>query len=276
MNPGKSHRALWPVSWRWCSISDKACSNGIGVSPEAFASLQARISSRSSNSSRIFSYSSILMTTATFSPRSLTTNWRSFPMQISPRAVYSRAEGRAIQTEEVCSKVSFVSGGRDLQNGEEGFLRNVDLADALHAALAFFLLFEEFAFAGNVSAVALGENIFADGRNGFARNHAAANRGLDRHFKHLARNQFSQARDQVAPALRRKLAMDDQRQPVDWCARDQHIPVDEAGFAIVRDAIIQRSVAAGSGFQSVGEVEHDFVQRQFRGEHESRRRQLLE
>src|SRR5260370_1966753 len=267
MNPGKSHRALWPVSWRWCSISDKACSNGIGVSPEAFASLQARISSRSSNSSRIFSYSSILMTTATFSPRSLTTNWRSFPMQISPRAVYSRAEGRAIQTEEVCSKVSFVSGGRDLQNGEEGFLRNVDLADALHAALAFFLLFEEFAFAGNVSAVALGENIFADGRNGFARNHAAANRGLDRHFKHLARNQFSQARDQVAPAFRRKLAMDDQRQRVDRFARDQHIQFDWVGFATVREVIIERAVAALSRFHACVEIEHAIPQPQFLPHH---------
>src|SRR5260370_11799654 len=184
MNPGKSHRALCLVSWRWCSSSDKACCSGIGVSPEAFASLQARISSRSSNSSRIFSYSSILMTTATFSPRSLTTNWRSFPMQISPRAVYSRAEGRAIQTEEVCSKVSFVSGGRDLQNGEEGFLRNVDLADALHAALAFFLFFEELAFARNVSTIALGENIFADCRPRFPPNDPHSLSRPDPHFQH--------------------------------------------------------------------------------------------
>src|SRR6266581_86954 len=229
---------------RFRRFSAKACSRGIGVSPKAFASLQARISSRSSNSSRIFSYSSILMTTATFSPRSLTTNWRSFPMQISPRAVYSRAEGRAIQTEEACSKVSFVSGGRDLQNGEEGFLRNVDLADALHAALAFFLLFEEFAFAGNISAVTFGENIFADGRDGFARNHAAANRRLNRHLKHLARNQFSQTRYQFAPAFRRKVAMDDQRQRIHWLAGDQHVQLDQVGFAIVREVIIERSVAA--------------------------------
>src|SRR5258707_13328795 len=62
-----------------------------------------------------------------------------------------------------------VVGGRgDLEHGEEGFLRNVDLADALHAALAFFLLFEEFTLARDVSSVALGENIFADSREGFA------------------------------------------------------------------------------------------------------------
>jgi len=57
----------------------------------------------------------------------------------------------------------FVIGGRgNFENGEEGFLRNIDLAYALHAALPFFLFFEEFAFARNVSAVALGENILGE------------------------------------------------------------------------------------------------------------------
>jgi len=52
-----------------------------------------------------------------------------------------------------------VGRGSHFQNGEEGFLRDVHLADALHAALAFFLLFEEFAFARDVSAIAFGENV---------------------------------------------------------------------------------------------------------------------
>src|SRR5438093_4053702 len=99
----------------------------------------------------------------------------------------------------------FFVGGGNFEDGEEGFLRDVHLADALHAALAFFLFFEEFAFARNVAAVAFGENVFANRRNGFARNHAAADGSLDRHFKHLTRNQFSQTRYQFAPALRRKV-----------------------------------------------------------------------
>ena len=74
-------------------------------------------------------------------------------------------------------------------------MRDVHLSDALHALLAFFLFFEEFAFAGNISAVAFGENVLADGGDGFARDHAASDRGLNGHFKHLARNQFSQSRD---------------------------------------------------------------------------------
>jgi hypothetical protein len=89
----------YPVSHlRFRRFSARACSKGIGVSPRARASSHARTSSRSSSSSRIFSYSSMLIMTATFSPRSFTTNWRSFPMEISLTSVYSRAEERAIQT----------------------------------------------------------------------------------------------------------------------------------------------------------------------------------
>src|SRR6266581_9328886 len=62
----------------------------------------------------------------------------------------------------------FIRGGH-FQHREEGFLRNIHLADALHAALAFFLLFEEFAFARDIAAVAFGQHVFADGRDGFAR-----------------------------------------------------------------------------------------------------------
>src|SRR6266851_749648 len=65
-------------------ISVMAWSNGMGVSPDASASSKARMSSSSSSSSRIFSYSSMLRTTATFSPRSFTTNWRSFPIESLP------------------------------------------------------------------------------------------------------------------------------------------------------------------------------------------------
>ena len=81
---------------RFLRISARACSSGMPVSPEAFASSYARISSRSSSSSRIFSYSSMLRTTATFSPRSFTTNWRSFPIGNSRKIVYSRAVRRTI------------------------------------------------------------------------------------------------------------------------------------------------------------------------------------
>src|SRR6266851_4253429 len=106
----------------------------------------------------------------------------------------------------------FVVGGGNLEDREERFLRNIHLADALHALLAFLLFFEELALARDVAAVALGENVFADRRDRFARNHAAADRGLNRHFKQLPRNQFSKAGHEFAAALVGMFAVANQRQ----------------------------------------------------------------
>src|SRR4051812_10218036 len=47
----------------------------------------------------------------------------------------------------------------DLQDREEGFLRNLHGAHLLHAFLAGLLLFQQLAFAGDVAAVALGEHV---------------------------------------------------------------------------------------------------------------------
>src|ERR1035441_3977520 len=57
-----------------------------------------------------------------------------------------------------------------LQQGEERLLRNVDFADALHPLLAFLLLFEQFALAADIAAVALGDNILADRGDRLSRN----------------------------------------------------------------------------------------------------------
>ncbi len=50
----------------------------------------------------------------------------------------------------------------EFEDGEEGLLGDFDAADGLHALLALFLLFEQFAFAGNVAAVAFGGDVFAE------------------------------------------------------------------------------------------------------------------
>src|SRR5262249_37112973 len=57
-----------------------------------------------------------------------------------------------------------VTGGDLLpkpQQGEERFLRDFHPSNLLHSFLAFFLLFEQLAFARDVSAVALGGDILA-------------------------------------------------------------------------------------------------------------------
>src|ERR1700733_741753 len=79
-----------------------------------------------------------------------------------------------------------------LQRCDEGLLRDVDLAELAHALLALFLFLKELALAGHVAAVALGGDVLAEGAHGFARDNLAANRRLDRHLKHVRRNELLQ------------------------------------------------------------------------------------
>ncbi len=79
------------------------------------------------------------------------------------------------------------------ENSHEGFLRNFDAADHLHALLALFLLLQQFAFARDIAAITFGKHVFTHGFDGFAGDDARANSGLDGHFKELARNELAQA-----------------------------------------------------------------------------------
>src|SRR5204863_8905268 len=90
--------------------------------------------------------------------RSRSRRHRRHPAPPLPLEYGSKEEGRTVKQilHPNGEELLVVVGGSYFENGEEGFLRDVHLADALHAALAFFLFFEEFAFAGNVATVALG------------------------------------------------------------------------------------------------------------------------
>src|SRR3979411_1921717 len=61
-----------------------------------------------------------------------------------------------------------------LEHREERFLRDLDPADALHALLAFLLLFEQLPLAGDVAAIALREHVLAHRLDGLAGDDAAA------------------------------------------------------------------------------------------------------
>jgi hypothetical protein len=51
-----------------------------------------------------------------------------------------------------------------LQRGDEGFLRDLDLAELPHLLLAFLLLVQQLALARDVAAVALGGHVLAQAR----------------------------------------------------------------------------------------------------------------
>src|SRR6185369_9787570 len=76
----------------------------------------------------------------------------------------------------------------DFQNGEEGFLRDLDAANFLHPLLAFFLLLEQLAFARDVAAVTLRNHVLAERLHRLTRDHFVPYRGLNRHLERLSRN----------------------------------------------------------------------------------------
>src|ERR1700675_2798416 len=92
-----------------------------------------------------------------------------------------------------------------LQHRHEGLLRDLDRSHSLHPFLPFLLLLQELAFARDVAAVALRQDILPHRRDRLARDHFAAYRRLKRNYEHLARDDRLQLLDQLA-ALGLRLA----------------------------------------------------------------------
>lgn len=73
------------------------------------------------------------------------------------------------------------------QQAGESVRRDVDVAHPAHSLLAVFLFLQQFFLARDVSAVALGENIFAHRGDGFSSDDFTRERGLHGDFEHLSR-----------------------------------------------------------------------------------------
>src|SRR5437899_11094958 len=109
----------------------------------------------------------------------------------------------------------------NLEDREEGFLRDLHGPHLLHSLLPLLLLLEELAFARDVATVTLGRHVLAERANRLARDHLGADRGLDHDLDQLARDQLLELlRDLPAP-LERLVAMDDDRE------RIHRLPVQE-------------------------------------------------
>src|SRR5690348_9447971 len=74
------------------------------------------------------------------------------------------------------------------EHRDEGLLRNLHGTHHLHALLALLLLLQQLPLTGDVTAVALGEDVLADGADGLAGDHAGADGGLDRYLEGLPRD----------------------------------------------------------------------------------------
>ena len=163
----------------------------------------------------------------------------------------------------------------DVEHREERLLRHLDRADLLHALLALLLVLEQLALARDVAAVALCEHVLAARLHRLARDHARADRGLDRHVEHLARDLLAQLLDEQLAALVGEVAMDDQRQRIDHLAADEHVDANEVAGLEAGEVVVERGVAARARLQLVVEVEHDLAERQVVRQVHAHRREVL-
>src|SRR6266446_9000578 len=108
----------------------------------------------------------------------------------------------------------------DVEHGEERLLRHLDCTDLLHPLLPLLLVLEQLALARDVAAVALRQYVLPARLHRLARDHARADRRLDRHVEHLPRDLLAQLLDEQLPALVREVAVDDQRQRIDHLVTD--------------------------------------------------------
>jgi len=88
------------------------------------------------------------------------------------------------------------------------------------------LFFEELAFAADVTSVAFGDDVFAQGGDGFARDNFGSDGGLDRDLEHLARDKLAHLGDQGAASVVGEVAVDDDGERIDGVAADEDVELD--------------------------------------------------
>src|SRR3546814_13496051 len=114
-----------------------------------------------------------------------------------------------------------------------------------HALLAGLLLFQQLPLAGDIAAVALRRHVLAQGGDGLARDHLAADGSLDGDIDELARAEILEAFDEHAAARLDLAAVDDDGQRVDRLrvhrARDLH----DIALSILVEVVVAARTDAG-------------------------------
>src|SRR5690606_30001437 len=148
------------------------------------------------------------------------------------------------------------------EDGDEGLLRNLHGTHHLHPLLAFLLLLQQLPLTGDVTAVALGENVLADGADGLTGDDPRADGGLHRHLEVLPRDQLLQLGDQPYAVRVRLVLVGDRREGVHLVAVQQDVDLDQGAALLAGGLVVEGGVAARLGLQLVEEVEDDLRQRQ--------------
>src|SRR3984885_12368332 len=109
------------------------------------------------------------------------------------------------------------------EHRQEGLLRNFDLAELLHPLLAFALLLQQLALAGDVAAIALGGDVLAQRGDGFPGDDPRADGGLKRNLELMLGDfAFEPFHEGAAPLVGFR-AMHDRREGIDPIALHQNV-----------------------------------------------------
>ena len=148
----------------------------------------------------------------------------------------------------------------ELEDGEEGFLGDFDVADLLHALLAFLLLLEELALAADVASVALGGDILAYLLDGLAGDDLPSDGCLDGDVELLTGDELLELLAHAAAELVGVVDMGEGAEGIDGLAVEQDVELDELGGTIACRMIVEGGVASGDALELVVEVDDDLAE----------------
>ena len=112
--------------------------------------------------------------------------------------------------------------------------------------LPFFLFFEQFLLARDITTVALRQHILAQCTDVGTRDDALADGGLHRHDKLLPWYQILEFGDEALPLVVSVVTVHDHRQRIDRFGVDQDIQLDQVTFAILVELIIEAGITPAS------------------------------
>ena len=124
------------------------------------------------------------------------------------------------------------------------------------------MLFEELLLAGNVAAVALGENVLAHRLHGLAGNDAGTDGCLNGDLEELTGNVLLQFFGDLAGAGVCLVLVNDERESVHLIAVQEKIELDKFARNIAFEFVVERRITAGTAFEGVEKVIDDFIERE--------------
>ena len=155
----------------------------------------------------------------------------------------------------------FLHGLIHFEDGEEGRLGNLDVADLTHAFLASLLLLQQLALTRDIAAVALGRHILAHGLHRLAGDDFGADGRLDGDVELLTRDELLELLAHLAAEVIGMVGIDERREGIDRLAVEQDVQLGEFRQLVARTVVVERGVTLRDALELVVEIEDNLRKR---------------